>query len=428
MKYFAYGSNMNPNTITSICGDNKFLGRARLDGYRLAFTRQSVKTHSGVADIVLAPNLVVWGALYEIEDDCLFKLDQKEGYGSAYTRTAINVTLFDDNNHQAIAYTVMEKESKETPPSGDYLSKLIDGAKNCEINPRYCEFLESLASEDSDNFRAGLLVEPTQLRIEAHGMPLVRISESLQKDYPSKHLGVVLYRDKMCPAKFAHDPLIPANTCQLDQSIRHALGIKGRHSFGAFIQLASSQKRFFSFPLISPRVLVLPMYRSSVLDVEKQTCILNQRNVKLLGIEEGNYVRIHTVVKDKQGKFLLQRISRRVFSGETSILRGKDQIKDYPKPDEFYLDLDGRLALGLGRDDIEIPILISPDIRRLFTSRILYYGITLFLGLLALFPIIQQIVNALRLPTWIESIGSLSLALVITVMLTWLDLREKVQY
>jgi hypothetical protein len=54
------------------------LGAARLADHRLAFTRRSVKTGTGVADIVPAPGETVWGALYELGDGELAAIDRKE--------------------------------------------------------------------------------------------------------------------------------------------------------------------------------------------------------------------------------------------------------------------------------------------------------------------------------------------------------------
>ena len=58
--YFAYASNMAPEVITRLCPRARYLGVARLTDHRLAFTRRSVRTGTGVADIVPAPGKTVW--------------------------------------------------------------------------------------------------------------------------------------------------------------------------------------------------------------------------------------------------------------------------------------------------------------------------------------------------------------------------------
>jgi len=69
---------MAPTVMARLCPGHRYLGVARLDGYRLAFTRRSVRTGSGVADIVGAPGSTVWGVVYEIGEEDLAALDRKE--------------------------------------------------------------------------------------------------------------------------------------------------------------------------------------------------------------------------------------------------------------------------------------------------------------------------------------------------------------
>jgi len=61
--YFAYGRNMSAAAIDAACPGNRFLGPAELRDHRLAFTRRSLRTGTGVADVLAAPGHSVWGAL-----------------------------------------------------------------------------------------------------------------------------------------------------------------------------------------------------------------------------------------------------------------------------------------------------------------------------------------------------------------------------
>lgn len=107
---------------------HRFLGAARLAGYRLAFTRRSVITGTGVADIVRDADASVWGALYVLGPRDLEQLDRKEGLGSAYVRETVSVTLGEDAAHRAVLYTVRVKVPVEIQPSAEYLRLLLDGA------------------------------------------------------------------------------------------------------------------------------------------------------------------------------------------------------------------------------------------------------------------------------------------------------------
>jgi gamma-glutamylcyclotransferase len=126
--YFAYASNMAPDVITRLCPRHSYLGVALLANHRLAFTRRSVKTQAGVADIVQAAGEMVWGVLYRIDDGELTAIDRKEGYDWAYTRVTLPVRLEDGPERTAVTYTVRSKEPAQVPPSRPYLDLVITAA------------------------------------------------------------------------------------------------------------------------------------------------------------------------------------------------------------------------------------------------------------------------------------------------------------
>lgn len=126
---FAYGTNMAASEMTAFCPQSRFLGPARLDGFRVEFRRRSRRWGGGAADIVEASGESVWGALYEVEERELDRLDEKEGAGMAYRRRI--VTVFHDRREcVAQAYEVIEKEAVEVPPTLEYLALLEGGARD----------------------------------------------------------------------------------------------------------------------------------------------------------------------------------------------------------------------------------------------------------------------------------------------------------
>jgi gamma-glutamylcyclotransferase (GGCT)/AIG2-like uncharacterized protein YtfP len=135
--YFAYGSNMSAAVMGSACPRHRFLGRARLPGHRFAFTRRSVRTGTGVADIVADTGSEVWGALYELADEDLAALDRKEGAGWAYERREVRVYTDDGSRHRAIAYVVIEKSPHEVPPSEDYARQLVEAGRERALPADY---------------------------------------------------------------------------------------------------------------------------------------------------------------------------------------------------------------------------------------------------------------------------------------------------
>ncbi len=143
--YFAYGSNMSEGDMRARCRSSRSLGSACLDEHRLAFTRRSVVSGTGVADVVSDPHQQVWGVVYELDDKELDVLDRKEGHGWAYTRERKRVRLtVDGSPHDAILYTVLVKERSEVPPSPAYLNSLIAAAEHHAFPHDYLVMLKAI--------------------------------------------------------------------------------------------------------------------------------------------------------------------------------------------------------------------------------------------------------------------------------------------
>ena len=127
MKYFAYGSNMDPERMRE--RDITFSQRrhAILKGYRLEFNKVASRNpEEGYANIVQYENGVVEGVLYDIRDSDLAKLDRCEGYPEHYDRAKVKVEL--DDNHEMEAVTYIAQPGKVTyglRPSRDYLDHLL---------------------------------------------------------------------------------------------------------------------------------------------------------------------------------------------------------------------------------------------------------------------------------------------------------------
>jgi cation transport regulator ChaC len=130
VKYFAYGSNMDAATMAEVAPGSLDLGTALLRDHRLAFTRRSVRTHAGVADVVPAPGSTVWGVIYELTETGLAAIDRKEGHDWAYIRTPQLVQPTAGGEPvEALTYTVREKEPVDIAPSPEYLTKLLAAAR-----------------------------------------------------------------------------------------------------------------------------------------------------------------------------------------------------------------------------------------------------------------------------------------------------------
>src|SRR3989344_3907724 len=93
MLYFAYGSNLNHQQMTTErCPRSSFDSRAYMDGYKVVFDGRSERWNGPVANIISDQSERVWGGLFKITDEHLLSLDKNEGYPKTYNRKLMQVT------------------------------------------------------------------------------------------------------------------------------------------------------------------------------------------------------------------------------------------------------------------------------------------------------------------------------------------------
>jgi hypothetical protein len=142
--YFAYGANMAEAVMTEHCPGHSMLGVAELPGHRFAFSRRSIRTGTGVADVVADPASSVWGVLYEVGD--LATLDAKEGAGWAYDRCEVQVRI-GDRTLTAVTYKVRSPEPVEVPPSDAYIDGIVQAARTRGLPSTYVKRISEQAAE-----------------------------------------------------------------------------------------------------------------------------------------------------------------------------------------------------------------------------------------------------------------------------------------
>jgi gamma-glutamylcyclotransferase len=139
MLYFAYGSNMQLDQIRERCPSATFVGKATLEGYRLAFTRKA-KGHwrgFGIADVVRMEGGRVWGVVFQIDGIDIGALNRSEGYRpdcerNADRRIEIHVFTDSDTERPLLAHTdvVCEREEPNPAPHRDDVGRIIAGARS----------------------------------------------------------------------------------------------------------------------------------------------------------------------------------------------------------------------------------------------------------------------------------------------------------
>jgi len=129
VRYFAYGSNLNKKQMMERCPDSKPVFTAVLPNYKLVFIGWSRQWRGGLASIKPLRGDRVRGAVYEVTETCLRRLDS---YESGYSR--FNVTVFDEDSEPVEAITYIKSgQLEETTPSKEYLAVIQQGLRDWRL-------------------------------------------------------------------------------------------------------------------------------------------------------------------------------------------------------------------------------------------------------------------------------------------------------
>ena len=129
MYYFAYASNLNRKQMQERCPDSKPMFVATLPNYKLVFTGWSRQWRGGVASIKSFRGEKVPGAIYEVTEECLRRLDK---YEVNYNR--LKVTVFNEDGEPVEAITYINSgQLEETLPSKEYVAVIQQGYRVWEI-------------------------------------------------------------------------------------------------------------------------------------------------------------------------------------------------------------------------------------------------------------------------------------------------------
>ena len=132
MHYFAYASNLSKKQMRERCLDNKPLFIATLPNYKLVFAGWSRQWRGGVASIKPFRGQRVRGAIYEISEQCLRRLDKYEGCPGHYNQ--LKVTVFDEASGPIEAVTYIKAGPlEETQPSKEYLAVIQQGYRDWRL-------------------------------------------------------------------------------------------------------------------------------------------------------------------------------------------------------------------------------------------------------------------------------------------------------
>ena len=146
MRYFAYGSNMNPAIMRRKRLDSTSRRRATLRGYGLRFNKKSgrekLPVTIGFANVSESRGEVVEGVLYELPDELLPRLDEGERCPEHYARIEVRVET-EAGPCDAMTYTAQPAQIAEgLIPSRNYINHIL--AASDLLSPEYSSSLEKL--------------------------------------------------------------------------------------------------------------------------------------------------------------------------------------------------------------------------------------------------------------------------------------------
>lgn len=142
MKYFSYGSNMDPDRMKRKGVAFRERRHAVLKGYRLDFNKVSSRNpEEGFGNLVPEDGGSVEGVLYDILEDDILKLDPYEGYPKHYDRKNFAVSVEPEGLLDAIAYVAQPDQIRlNLKPRKDYVERLIKGSDL--LSPAYVGVLK----------------------------------------------------------------------------------------------------------------------------------------------------------------------------------------------------------------------------------------------------------------------------------------------
>lgn len=157
--------------------------------------------------------------------------------------------------------------------------------------------------------------------------------------------------------------------------------------------------------------------------------MLHPDRMKVLGLQEGDYARLYVAAVPDCGDVAarVNAVSIRVFSGSASHMVRESGITAYPDHSELYLDRDTRLRLRLPESLWSgTPVLVRPALWKAILNRVVFYGVTVLLGIGAFFQLIQSLA-----PGWssdIDALIALLASAMVTIGVAIIDLRSRFRH
>jgi gamma-glutamylcyclotransferase len=130
--YFAYASNLNQKQMKERCPQARPASIVTLHHYKLAFSGWSRKWRGGVATIQPFRGERVLGAIYELSEEDMRRLDKYEDCPATYSRIKVGVNNDFGELIEAETY-IRAQRAEENKPSKEYLAVIRQGYRDWGI-------------------------------------------------------------------------------------------------------------------------------------------------------------------------------------------------------------------------------------------------------------------------------------------------------
>lgn len=132
MYYFAYGSNLSKKQIGERCPMARPVSAVTLHHYRLVFSGWSRKWRGGVATIQPFRGEKVAGAIYELSEEDMKRLDSYQDCPAKYSRIKVGVNNDFGELIEVVTY-IRAQRAEEARPSQEYLAVIQQGYRDWGI-------------------------------------------------------------------------------------------------------------------------------------------------------------------------------------------------------------------------------------------------------------------------------------------------------